>query len=77
MKAKEVIALFILFFIFKETMLSIYKAVGYIYMQILASSLPNKITGDLFHYWEVKDKSNLFQSKTLFHAWAILALYFP
>ena len=50
MKAKEVIALFILFFIFKETMLSIYKAVGYIYRQILASSLPNKITGDLFHY---------------------------
>ena len=50
MKAKEVIALFILFFIFKETMLSIYKVVGYIYRQILASSLPNKITGDLFHY---------------------------
>ena len=44
-KAKEIIALFVWFFIFKETMLSIYKAVDYICKQIIALSLPNKIAG--------------------------------
>ena len=47
-KAKEIIALFVGFFIFKETVLSIYKAVNYICRQIMASSLPNKIAGYLF-----------------------------
>ena len=44
-KAKEIIVLFVWFFIFKETMLSIYKAVDYICKQIIALSLPNKIAG--------------------------------
>ena len=71
-KAEEIIALFIWFSIFRETMLSIYKAVDYICRQILVSSLPNKIAG----YLPVieKYKSNLFQSETLFHAWVISVL---
>ena len=77
-KSKEIIALFVWFFIFKETMLNIsYKAVDYRKIpcrQILASSSPNNIVGYVFPRWKVKYKSNLFQSKTLFHAWSILVL---
>ena len=54
-KAKGIIALFIWFFIFNKTMLSIYKAVDCICRQIPASSLPNKIAGYLLHHWEGVD----------------------
>ena len=44
-KAREIVALFVWFFLVKETILSIFKAVEYICRQILTSSLPNKIEG--------------------------------
>ena len=55
-KAKEIIALFIWFYIFNETISSICEVVDYICWQILASSSPNKITRYLFRHWEVKVK---------------------
>ena len=47
-KAKETMALLVWFFIFKETMLCLCKAIDYIWRQMPTSSLPNKLAGYLF-----------------------------